>query len=89
MLKKTALFLREGFPKFGTKKSLGTGLEKIEYQKKYRNQSRKISVLKKSWNRARKNLIPKKCLGIIKILGLVTPDWNQQYYYCSLLMQGY
>ena len=64
--------------KFGTGKNLGTGIEKIWYQKKSRNRSRKILVPKKvsdsvskkfgtenkSRNRSRKNLVPKKSLGI-------------------------
>ena len=47
--------------KFGTEKSLGTGLEKNWYRKKSRN-------------RSRKNLVPKKSLGtgLVQILGLVT-----------------
>ena len=36
--------------KFGTEKSLGTGLEKIWYRKKSRNRSRKNLVPKKSHN---------------------------------------
>ena len=60
--------------KFGTEKSLGTGIEKIWYQKKSRSRNRKKLVPKKSlgtglekyWyrkksqNRSRKNLVPKK-----------------------------
>ena len=74
--------------KFGTEKSLGTGLEKIWYRKKSRNRSRKklvpkkvsepvskkFGTEKKSRNRSRKNLVQRKSLGtgLVQILGLVT-----------------
>ena len=59
--------------KFGTEKSLGTGLEKNWYRKKSRNQSRK-------------NLVPKKSLGtgLAQILGLVTHCYHQSPWLKSL-----
>jgi len=47
----SSIFLMVSEPvskKFGTEKSLGTGLEKIWYRKKSRNLSRKILVPKKN-----------------------------------------
>ena len=50
--------------KFGTEKSLGTGLEKIWYRKKSRNRSRKILVPKKVSESVSKNFGTEKSLGI-------------------------
>ena len=69
--------------KFGSEKSLGTGLEKNEYRKNLvlkkisESVSKNFGTEKKSWNRSRKNLVPKKSLGIgiVHILGLVT-HWH-------------
>ena len=74
--------------KFGTEKSLGTGIEKIWYRKRVSEPVsknfgtekslgtglEKFWYRKKSRNRSRKNLVPKKSLGIgiVQILGLVT-----------------
>ncbi len=88
----SSIFLMVSEPiskKFGTEKSLGTGLEKNEYRKKSRNRSQKILVPKKVSESVSKKFGTEKSLGIgiVQILGLVT-HWTTDALLLKLSLIG-